>query len=117
MMTKGMSRRLRTSSKPYVALLARHIEYLGSTLERRYTGAISVVIRLEIPRAGLVNLVAWLAWLRSMELFTLRWLDMENVAPTKVLRTMCYISYGLSAKRPRVSHTSVCQSRKVTGIR
>jgi hypothetical protein len=82
MMNKGMSRRLGTTSKPSAALLSRHIEYLDASLERRYHAATSVVLRLELVRAGLANLTAWLAWLRSMELFSLRWLDVENVAPS-----------------------------------
>jgi hypothetical protein len=76
------SRRLGASLKPSAALLSRHIEYLDATLEQRYHAATSVVLRLELVSAGLDNFTAWLAWLRSMELYSLCWLDVENVAPS-----------------------------------
>jgi hypothetical protein len=36
-------------------------------------------MRIELARAGLENVTAWLAWLRALELFGLRWQDWERI--------------------------------------
>jgi hypothetical protein len=37
--------------------------------------------RAELARAALANLASWLGWLRAMEVFSLRWTDVEVTEP------------------------------------
>jgi hypothetical protein len=64
-----MSSRLGTIAKPSMALLDRHVRWLDADLDRRYRLATTNLARLELARAGLLNLVLWLGWLRSAEAF------------------------------------------------
>jgi hypothetical protein len=81
LMNKGMSRRLGDSTKPSAALLHRHVHYLDGSLDERYDRARTPALRLEIAKAGLANLTAWMGWLRAIELFSLRWQDVDRVDP------------------------------------
>jgi hypothetical protein len=65
----GMSSRSGTTAKPSMALLDRHVRWLDADLDRRYRLATTPLARLELARAGLLNLVLWLGWLRSAEAF------------------------------------------------
>jgi hypothetical protein len=83
MMAAGMSRRLGEDSTPAKALLDRHIRWINNHLEgcyRRLSVTTGPLART-ICRAALCNLVAWLAWLRSMETFSLRWSDIGVILP------------------------------------
>jgi hypothetical protein len=81
MMNAGMARRMGTESNPSIALLDCHVRWLDSSLERRYLAAPPGPLRLEIVRAGLANMIAWLGWLRAMELFSIRWCDLDMILP------------------------------------
>ena len=81
LMSSGMSRRLGDESRPAVALLDRHIRFLDSSLERRFHAVHEPRIRIELARAGVANLMAWLAWLRAQELFGMRWCDLTLTSP------------------------------------
>lgn len=81
MMNTGMKNRLGTESKPSVALMDRHIRYLDSSLRRRFLGATTRAMKLELARAGFANSMAWLAWLRAKELFLGRWCDIDLTRP------------------------------------
>lgn len=65
----GMGSRLGTSAKPSRALKDRHVRWLDNDLDRRYRAARTNLARQELARAGLLNLVLWLGWLRSAEAF------------------------------------------------
>jgi hypothetical protein len=81
LMSTGMSRRLGDESNPSVALLDQHVRFLNDMLEQRFHAAHDPRIKTEIARAALANLVAWLAWLRAQELFSLCWCDLTITAP------------------------------------
>jgi hypothetical protein len=80
-MTSGMSRRLGEESTPSHALLERHIQWIDKHLNALYESATSDAVRSEIARAAVANLVAWLGWLRAMELFSLVWSDLTVLEP------------------------------------
>ena len=73
LMSNGMARRLGTESRPSIALQAVHVRWLNDSLELRYWQTSVPTLRLELARAALANIVAWLGWLRAQELFGLRW--------------------------------------------
>jgi len=50
-------------------------------LDASYQSAKTQVQRQSCCRAALVNVIAWLAWLRAMEVFSLRWSDVEVIDP------------------------------------
>ncbi len=80
-MTSGMSRRLGEESTPSHALLERHIFWIDNHLNTLYLAATTDEARAEISRAALANVVAWLGWLRAMELFSLKWNDLTVLEP------------------------------------
>ena len=80
-MTSGMSRRLGEESTPSHALLERHIQWIDNHLNSLYEVATTDEARAELSRAGLANLVAWLGWLRALELFSLFWNDLTILEP------------------------------------
>ena len=82
LMSTGMSRRLGDESSPAIALLDCHVRSLDATLNRRYLATPDLRIRMELARAGLANLLAWLAWLRAQELFGICWNDVTITDPT-----------------------------------
>jgi hypothetical protein len=61
LMSKGMSGRLSTESRPAVALLDRQVRHLDDDLKKCFTsGALLRSAKLEIARATTVNLVSWM---------------------------------------------------------
>lgn len=75
MFSSGLATRIGDEPKPSWILLVRHIQHLDEDLHLRYQAARSIQQRLEIAKAGFANLTFWLGWLRSREVFTLRWCD------------------------------------------
>lgn len=78
--SNGFKTRIGDNSNPSTALLFRHIDYLDRDLDARYRVARTDRERCDLTLAGLANLILWLAWLRSRELFTLRWCDLDYLA-------------------------------------
>jgi hypothetical protein len=79
-MSLGMCQRLGNSSRPSTVLLSRHIHAMNKHFNQLYWEATSNRQQREICRAALVNLAAWLGWLRAGETFSLRW---ESVTMTE----------------------------------
>jgi hypothetical protein len=75
------SGRLGDESKPSIALLPRHVRALDRLLEQRFIDTQDPGLHRELARAGLANTLAWLAWLRASELFSLRWCDLDVTLP------------------------------------
>jgi hypothetical protein len=81
-MSKGMSGRLGTESRPAVALLDRQVRHLNDNLEKCFTsGAPMRSVKLEIARVATVNLISWMRWLRAIECFDVRWNDLALTSP------------------------------------
>jgi hypothetical protein len=80
-MSSGMSRRLGDNVRPSTALLARHIMWIDKHFEYLYRSATTQKRRRLLCRAALVNVAAWLGWLRAAEAFGLEWIDMEVTEP------------------------------------
>jgi hypothetical protein len=79
--TKGMSRRLGTEVKPSWALSFVHIVYLDKRFWEALSMARSPNYRHELILAGLANLLAYLGWLRSTELFSIDGDDVTVIPP------------------------------------
>jgi hypothetical protein len=77
----GFSSRLGTDTRPSYPILDRHVRALDQDLRRCFTMATSRLTRIEVCKAALVNLTFWLAWLRSLECFSLRWADVHPTNP------------------------------------
>ena len=79
--TKGIQNRLGDKVEPSWALLDRHVRAFDEFFEANYTQSTTAEQKRRWARAGLGNLLLWLGWLRSGELFDLRWMDIERIAP------------------------------------
>ena len=79
--TSGLSRRMGMEVKPSMALSHVHVEFLDKTLEVQWSMAEDSYRRLEVATAATINLLGWLGWLRSTELFSLRVADVVMVTP------------------------------------
>lgn len=80
-MSAGQSRRLGEEARPSTALLHRHIKFIDEHLSSTYDTATTAEHRVEIARAGLANVIAWMGWFRALELFGLRWCDISVTEP------------------------------------
>jgi hypothetical protein len=80
-MSNGMRRRMGDESKPSLALLQRHVQWIDKFLNDAYLNSQDPEHRAELARAALANLAAWLGWLRATEVFSLRWADVAVTEP------------------------------------
>jgi hypothetical protein len=71
--SEGMKRRIGDKTTPSAILLDQHITWMNHYFCDLYTSANDLDVKLAACRAAITNLVAWLAWLRAVETFTLRW--------------------------------------------
>lgn len=81
--TKGLRERIGDNPEPSWALLDRHIRALDAFFDTQYRGAPTSALKERWARAGLTNILLWLGWLRSRELFDLRWMDITCVNPSQ----------------------------------
>ena len=79
--TEGLRKRLGDNPRPSYALLERHIHALDAHFRSHYRLSTDRASRAYWARAGLANTLLWLGWLRSSELFDLRWCDIEVIRP------------------------------------
>jgi len=77
----GLGSRIGSESKPSTALLDRHVRWLDADLNRRYLSSHSPSMRSELAKAGLANLLLWLGWLRSSEVFGLSFESIACIRP------------------------------------
>jgi len=77
----GLGSRLGSDSKPSTALLDRHVRWLDTDLNHRYLQCQSPSSKLEFALAGLANLLLWLGWLRSSEVFGLSFASVTCIHP------------------------------------
>ncbi len=79
---KGMENRLGTANKPAVALQHRHVvanqQKRAAVIAQYRRGT---ALWFQVMLAQLAELLAWLGWLRALELFGLRWQDVECIPP------------------------------------
>jgi hypothetical protein len=81
LMFSGMSRRLGEKARPSTALLGRHILRIDKRFDDLYHSSRAQKHRRLLCRPVLVNVVAWLGWLRAAEAFGLEWPGMEVTEP------------------------------------
>lgn len=77
----GMSKRMGVETNPSHALSHVHIAYMDTFFEFQYHTTAGTARQIEIVTAAVVNLVAWLAWLRAGEVFSLCDDDVEITEP------------------------------------
>lgn len=81
LMATGMARRVGDHSRPPIALTLKQILWIMAHLEGLWTAESRQDIRREIAAAAVTNLLGWLGWLRSAELFSLQWIDLKLTRP------------------------------------
>ena len=81
LMATGMARRVGDHSKPPIALTLQQILCIMRHLEAAWQKARHPMIRREIAAAAVTNLLGWLGWLRSAEVFSLQWTDLRLTRP------------------------------------
>ena len=79
--SQGQATRIGDNPQPSTALLHRHVRWLDHDLRRRLSQARNLSHALTIAKAGFLNLVLWLGWLRSNEALSLRWCDIDVIHP------------------------------------
>lgn len=79
----GIGSRLGTESKPSQALSHNHIHWNQNHRHHQLTSKSSLHLHYEIVAAQCVELIAWLGWLRSSEIFKLKIEDVELVPPVE----------------------------------
>ena len=79
--TRGLQARIGTDSTPSKPLLNRHVLAVSDWCEAQFVRSVEGPVRHQWALAGLANLLFWLGWLRSSEVFTLRWTDVTCVLP------------------------------------
>jgi hypothetical protein len=80
---QGMKRRLGTKSTPSMALRHHHVMYNQTRRgERFYAPHASIMERYNQAAANVVELYAWLGWLRGGETFATDWVDVEVSEPS-----------------------------------
>ena len=79
--SQGMAIRLGTESLPSKALLDRHVRSLLRDLEAAYADTSQDTAQNDICLWAVATLLLWLGWLRSSEVFQLRWCDVTVVPP------------------------------------
>jgi hypothetical protein len=75
LMVTGMAKRASDHSKPPIALTLAQVCWIMTRLESMWTMCPTPAGRREIAAAAVTNLLGWLGWLRSRELFSLTWGD------------------------------------------
>jgi hypothetical protein len=80
-MATGMAKRMGDESKPPIALTLRQICWIMTHLDGLWLASGTRSERREIAAAGVVNLLGWLGWLFSKELFSLTWADVHITRP------------------------------------
>jgi hypothetical protein len=75
LMAVGMGKRMGDESKPLIALTLWQVLWIMAYLETQWKARRGVPERRKIAAAAVTNLIRWLGWLRSQELFSLTWGD------------------------------------------
>ena len=77
----GIGYRLGIESRPSQALNYRHIHWNQRHRESLLQSQLSLHVQYDIVAAQCVELLAWLGWLRSSEIFNMCMPDTEMVPP------------------------------------
>jgi hypothetical protein len=77
----GMLARIGNRTQPSVTLLDSHICFLSAILDHTYLRNANVHDRHQHALAGFADLLLWLGWLRSPEVFGLTWHDLQAIGP------------------------------------
>jgi hypothetical protein len=72
---------LGNNPKPSVVLLILHVQWLADYYELLYRQATDPLVRVNACRAAVTHLLLYLGWLRALETFGVRWMDLTIVEP------------------------------------
>jgi hypothetical protein len=81
LMATGMSKHMGDESNPLIALTLWQILWIMERLDKDWTQCITVVDQRTVAAAAVANLLGWLGWLHSQELFSLTWGDIWVTQP------------------------------------
>jgi hypothetical protein len=81
LMATGMARRVGDHSKPPIALTLKQVQWGVEHLEQRWMACKTPEAYRETAAAAVTHLLGWLGWLRSAELFSLKWEDVTVTRP------------------------------------
>jgi hypothetical protein len=77
----GMRRRIGDKSNPSAILLDQHVSWMNRHFYAAFRSATDPDVRRALCRAAVTNLLAWLAWLRAMETFSVKWAGIDITRP------------------------------------
>lgn len=77
--SRGLRARLGELTVPSAPLTFDHIQALDNYFRDRYRQAVTLLQARHWALGGLANLLFWLGWLRSLEVFSLTWADLQVV--------------------------------------
>jgi hypothetical protein len=81
LMAAGMSKRVGDESKPPIARTLRQVLWIMAYLETQRQAFRGIPAHRKIAAAAVTNLIRWLGWLQSQELFSLTWGDVTVTRP------------------------------------
>ena len=112
--TRGLRARIGDNPQPSFALLHRHVEWMDRYFRRALDCCDNAAGRLYWCRAAVANLLFWLGWLRSREVFELTWAQVLLIPPSAGRRYdlplgsgAVLITLALETKSNRVSAADV----------
>jgi hypothetical protein len=80
-MALGMSKWMGDESKPPIILMLWQVLWIMSHLESQWKASRGTPDPQEIAATVVTNLIGWLGWLQSQELFSLTWEDVKVTQP------------------------------------
>ena len=81
LMATGMAKQMGDNSKPLIALTLKQALWIMDFLDACWASTSTLGVCHEIAVAAVTHLLGWLAWLQSVELFSLTWADATITHP------------------------------------
>jgi hypothetical protein len=107
-----MKRRIGDKTNPSAVLLDQHVTWMNSHYGTSLLAASVPAVKLQVCRAAIANLAAWLGWLRAMETFLLKWGHVKITPPPEGPREGLPLGMGV-VKLDLLAQTKSSQSRVV----
>jgi hypothetical protein len=108
----GMKRRIGDKSFPSAVLLDQHVTWMNLHFHQVFDATKDSAVKLKTCQAAITNLAAWLAWLRAVETFTIKWDRITTTLPAEGPREGLPIGMGV-LQLDLQAQTKSSQSRTV----